>query len=440
MSIIVNASSIIMLSFFLQIAFGALLFAGDYRKKNSIYHIILVGILMLGISTCFMIIAYGFSSNILISSAYYIVSFGLVYVFFQYSFSESWEELLMCTLSGYLVQHIVAQFIQIFLRFNGFDARESQPMELLLFSLSQFIIYAIFYTIIYFSFARKTKKMNQTSGVRKKLILLTFATFVIILLLSSVRDAYAYESFILNIISRFFSVICCFFVFVLRYYVIEHQEQETERQLLEQMNEMQMKQYKLSSETIDLINQKCHDMRHQIQLWEKQGGADVSELDDMRRLISIYDTSVKTGNDVLDTILTEKSIFCEHNGINLSCIMDGRSIDFMKQSDICTLFGNALENAIEAVSKIDNRDDRIISMHLFCKQNMVVFTCENNYNGIIDIREGQIKTSKGDEAYHGFGVRSIRRVATSYGGEAIIEIDDMFRISVVIPVPVSLAD
>jgi sensor histidine kinase regulating citrate/malate metabolism len=158
----------------------------------------------------------------------------------------------------------------------------------------------------------------------------------------------------------------------------------------------------------------------------------------MKNLIGIYDSRIKTGNDTLDIILTERSLYCEKEGIRLSCIADGEKLGFMTTGDICSLFGNAVENAIEAVSKLDNPEDRIISFQVREKSGMLVITVDNYYSGTLRVENGLPKSTKGDDDNHGFGMKSIRLVAEKYGGEVSVTVDDMFHLSVIIPLPTKI--
>ncbi|MCR5545877.1 MAG: ATP-binding protein [Lachnospiraceae bacterium] len=432
-----GAIASVLTSFFLQIYIGSLLFTTGYRRKRSVRQILPVVLVFLGLAILLM--WFFFYTDVIWYSQliYYILCVAFLYLTLMYSYEESKEELLLCTVSGYLSQHIASQVNQSFFVYQV-DASIVSRMEpdgyIMLYSIIHGCMTAVIYFGIYHLFAKRTKRLPETPIVKKSMMILSGVTFLLVIFFSGVRDHYASQSYTLTVVSRVFSVFCCIFIFVLRYNIIQMQEQEMENRLLAQMNQMQLHQFKLSQETIELINLKCHDMRHEIRVWEKRGFSDKKELEELQNLISIYDTSVKTGNDVLDTILTEKSIFCEYNEIHLSCIMDGQWLSFMKESDICTLFGNALENAIEAVLKIENPENRMISMRLVKRQNMLVFTCENYYNGEIGMSNGLPKTTKEDESFHGFGIRSIRRVATSYGGEATIELDELFHLSVIIPI------
>jgi hypothetical protein len=63
--------------------------------------------------------------------------------------------------------------------------------------------------------------------------------------------------------------------------------------------------------------------------------------------INMFETQNNTGNQVLDVILTGKSLQCVENKINFTFLADGKLLNFMNVMDICSIFGNALDNAKE---------------------------------------------------------------------------------------------
>ena len=101
----------------------------------------------------------------------------------------------------------------------------------------------------------------------------------------------------------------------------------------------------------------------------------------MEKTINLYDSTVKTGNEVLDTILTAKSLSCTKNGISLSCVADGKQLSFMKDEELYSLFGNALDNAIEAVMKIERAEERIIGLNLYTVGNFIALNVYNTFAG-----------------------------------------------------------
>ena len=72
-------------------------------------------------------------------------------------------------------------------------------------------------------------------------------------------------------------------------------------------------------------------------------------LAEMEGDIHRYEAENKTGNPVLDTLLTAKSMYCQQHGINLTCVADGTLLNFLTTGEICTIVGTALDNATESV-------------------------------------------------------------------------------------------
>lgn len=162
---------------------------------------------------------------------------------------------------------------------------------------------------------------------------------------------------------------------------------------------------------------------------------DSQELDKMRELLNIYDSSVQTGNETLDILLTERSLYCEKYGIRLSCIVDGSKLDFMSVSDICSLFGNALENAIRAVEIIEDPEERIISLKVQEKNGMLLIRVDNSFRGNLVFDGDLPQTTKKKDGYHGYGLKSIQMVAKKYAGVMRIQTDEQFVLTVMIPIP-----
>ena len=117
---------------------------------------------------------------------------------------------------------------------------------------------------------------------------------------------------------------------------------------------IEAEKHKISAENIAFINMKCHDLKYQIAAIKKiSGGEQAENIQELEKAVSVYDLSLKTGNETLDNLLFERSILWDKYHINFTCIADGSQLDFIIPSDIYSLFGNALDNAIESVRLID---------------------------------------------------------------------------------------
>ena len=177
------------------------------------------------------------------------------------------------------------------------------------------------------------------------------------------------------------------------------------------------RQYEISKDTIDLINVKCHDIKYKLGALLSEGNKPASEaVEDLKSSISIYDTRISTGNKILDVILTEKSLYCEQNGINFSCMADGAKLSFMDDGDLYCLFGNIVDNALEAVGKLPERERRVVNLVVKEKNGVLTVQEENYFSGELKFVDGLPRTTKGDSDYHGFGTRSIRMIVNKYGG------------------------
>ena len=190
------------------------------------------------------------------------------------------------------------------------------------------------------------------------------------------------------------------------------------RRLTHQLD-AQRRQYEISRQTIESINIKAHDIRHQIRHLfagsPERASVDPEFLREVTREVNVYDAVADTGNDALDVVLTEKGLICERDSISLSLIADGSALGFMSAADIYSFFGNALDNAIEAVqAKQDGV--RAISIDVRSRLGAVCIHVENSCTGEVHFVDGLPQTTKPDRKNHGFGVKSMRLVIEKYGG------------------------
>ncbi len=212
------------------------------------------------------------------------------------------------------------------------------------------------------------------------------------------------------------------------------------KQELEKINYLwqhQKNQYNLAKENINLINQKCHDLRHQVAAIRIMSNAnDLTDyLKDIENSINIYDSIVRTGNEALDIILTEKSLFCQSHSITISCVADGARLNFMAPVDLYTIFGNAIDNAIESVMNSKEHENRLIDVMIFKKNDLLIINIINPLNRPLDL-EGDLpkSTKSGNNGYHGFGLKSIRYTVDKYAGFMTIDTSGQsFTLSIVIP-------
>lgn len=199
----------------------------------------------------------------------------------------------------------------------------------------------------------------------------------------------------------------------------------------------QYDQYRNYQDSLDLIHVKYHDLKHQIAALRMETDEEKRRkwLDAMEEEVSAFETLNKTGNQVLDTILAAKIFHCRKNKIQVTCVADGKLLDFMHVMDICSIFGNALDNAIEHVVLIPEEEKRLIHMSVSAKKNFVFIKIENYCETeIVKNEHSLITTTKADKQNHGFGLRSICAAAEKYGGSVNFEqVQNWFELKILIP-------
>ena len=212
------------------------------------------------------------------------------------------------------------------------------------------------------------------------------------------------------------------------------------RQELDAINHIlrqQYEQYQLSRDNIELLNHKYHDMKHQISVIRAEADPIKKEayLEEMESGIRLYEAQNKTGNSVLDTILTSKSMYCVQHDINFTCVADGSLMDFMEVMDICTVFGNVLDNAIESVEQLRDSSLRLIRAAVFAQNNFLIIRVENYCETELIMDDGLPVTTKGDKRYHGYGIKSMRYTIEKYEGSLTIHTENhWFTLRILIPI------
>lgn len=313
-----------------------------------------------------------------------------------------------------------------------------------LFMMLRMSIFCLIAFALYYLFITKRISREASLQVPGKRV---FALFLTVILVSIVFDMGVKRLPGLGIdmsyliLFRITQIVMVFTILALEFELLYSSSMKVQNATIERLMRDREAQYELSRDTIDAINMKMHDIRHQIRHLEdgSEGTAvlDKGVLQDIAREVNVYDTHVTTGNDALDTILTEKTLLGEREQISLASIVDGEALAFMSPTDLYVLFGNALENAFEAVRKLDDPEKRNISLLVRRVANMASIHMENYFAGeIVYDAYGNIMSSKMNPEEHGYGVRSMRQIVEKYGGTMTLSAEGQtFSVNMLIPIP-----
>lgn len=384
----------------------------------------------------------GISQTAWYSSVMFLSMFAVTLLTIHLSYEGAFKSVLFCAIAGYTMQHIAQEsyeILNIALGLNGKLASDFYGDAAISWNgLSWFVIllyaciFIIVYTVLNELFAARAE---EEIGIKS--FYMTIVSLVIVLVDVVISSSVTYlvpsgANSLLAAIAHLYNIICCLLVLFLLFELPKRMNAEKELDVVRRIHHREKQQYFMMKENIDLINMKCHDMKHQLRLLT-EAGARGEFIEEMENVIAVYDSTVKTDNDVLDVILTEKSLLCRKLSIQLSCIVDGARLDFMKDTDIYSLFGNILSNAIEAVEKLPP-EQRMISISVRSYNSVFVINVSNNYEGDINFDDNLPATNKSDKDFHGFGMKSIRYIVDKYNGEMKITTEKhTFNIKIVFP-------
>ncbi|MCH5198436.1 MAG: GHKL domain-containing protein [Oscillospiraceae bacterium] len=137
-------------------------------------------------------------------------------------------------------------------------------------------------------------------------------------------------------------------------------------------------------------------------------------IDTIYNEISFHSLFGNTKNKYLDLLINKYQSVCDTNGISFDTSIKTANLAFMEAPDIITLISNILDNAVEAAKpSIEKRIDLSIN-HV---NNFDVLTCSNSCDKKPSSSGKTLHTTKSSEGFHGFGIKSIKRITDKYNGE-----------------------
>ena len=329
------------------------------------------------------------------------------------------------TVSVLALQHVAASLHTLLTLLLGLEAYSLSWMT------AAFLCFLFIAAGAYFLFIRSFHTLDIGRMDDMHLFYIGGGIVIMVLVLSLIpQDGF---SFTARLITCLYDMIGCAFGLALLYAEFHTGKLEKEVITLQELIQKEERQRAMRSENMELVNIKCHDIKKQLS--NLGGRIGDRELKDLEDLVEIYDSSYKTGNNTLDVILAEKSLYCGQHGITLTCIAEGGKLGFMTASDIYSIFGNAIDNAVAAVETLP-RDKRIISLTVRENFGLLSVHIENYFDGQMSFMDGLPETTKGDRDYHGFGMRSIAYTTKKYEGTCTVKAEDgLFSLDILLPLP-----
>lgn len=361
---------------------------------------------------------------------------GMMFCLLYFTIDISEKMVLYCCMKAFLSAEFMAS-LEWQLEYFVHNGREKRDF------LNWIILILVYGAVagIYWVIDKRMKRGDTELEVGNKELFSTLLIVACAYTISNLSFVYQNTPFSGTILSDIFTIRTlsdCAGLAILYAYQSLRYEVSAEKELskIQSMLTAQYDSYRNYQEVTDLINMKYHDLKHQIAGLRAEQDPQKRSLwiDQMEGELAAYQPERQTGNQVLDGVLDGKMPLIHNYQIEFTCVADGSLLKFMHVTDICTIFGNALDNAIEHVLLIPDPEKRIIHMEVSARKQFVYAEIRNYCNQDVTIRNGFPITKKKDAKNHGFGIKSISYTVKKYNGTVQFGVKDhFFSIRILIP-------
>lgn len=155
-----------------------------------------------------------------------------------------------------------------------------------------------------------------------------------------------------------------------------------------------------------------------------------SEYDELKNYMNKYNKNITNlDNDVLicknkiiDAICLSKKNICKEKGINIKFDIKIPEIISIDDLDLCVIYGNILDNAIEACNRMkDQSREKFIDIKSNILRGYLTIKIVNSKDGVSIKRNGKFITLKKDKKNHGIGLYSVQKSVDKYNGQVILK-------------------
>lgn len=219
--------------------------------------------------------------------------------------------------------------------------------------------------------------------------------------------------------------------------IMKDNEIKSENRLIKEKMDMQYKHYLSLQESQETIKKIHHDINNHMICIKKMYGnnsAASEYIEDISNQIYSCNYNFDSKNMVLDIILSEKKYICDKNKIDFLVDINFDKCNFMDMVDICSIFSNILDNAIEACNKIKDKDKKI-TLKGTVINDFFVIKCINTKENDVLLSGDNIITDKKDKDLHGIGINSVKSSLKKYDGSVEFKFEeDEFTVVICIPI------
>lgn len=285
---------------------------------------------------------------------------------------------------------------------------------------------------------RKGKLVIKITAYKNMFILITFNVILVLGGVAVFTNALNKEFNLNTVILIFFVAI--FLTTVLTFSLIFKIEKESKKEIKTRLKlqqiELELKQSQDIVSITDNLRKLRHDMNNHIGLiktmiYEQKYDELKEYVDDLYQDVAVANEYIVLENKTLSVLLNSKRDKAKELNIDFESFVAASDFN-MPEKDICVLFGNILDNAIEAASKAVNT--KFVNISIQKTESGCIIQCENSMGEKPVMKKGKFLTSKADKNLHGIGTGNIIDVVNKYNGKVNFDFDeDIFNVRIVIP-------
>lgn len=205
-------------------------------------------------------------------------------------------------------------------------------------------------------------------------------------------------------------------------------EKNNELQLFLTKNKLEYQYYKIAGESVEEIHILRHEISNQLQTAyylfsenDEKGKQEAMDIiNDLQKGLSHITMVDYCDNTVINAIMTIKFAEAKKRGIHTEYEIGSIGHLVIGESDICSIFTNLFDNAMEACLN-HPVSDNFICVRIYEKAGYLVIQFKNSFNGIVLEKDNQYMTTKKDKVHHGYGMKLLKAIVKKYDGEMRIE-------------------
>ncbi|MBQ9375768.1 MAG: GHKL domain-containing protein [Ruminococcus sp.] len=338
-----------------------------------------------------------------------------------------------------LITELITVYVSRFAFGIGITEHTSNDMLLLIQSGTAKLLYFLTAYLIS-KFATKEIRSDLKNTKSALLLLLPIASIVVLLGIVRITELYATTDniYILFSVATILLMYANITVFWVHESLLKTQRENTELQLQAQKAELDTEYYTLLQNQYENSNILIHDIkRHLLSIKELSNENDCDGIEHyIDNLYSEYEVkNIKkySNHKLVNAIINRYAKVFADSGITFNCDIRNIDFSFIADNDLTSLLDNLLENALEASR--DSEEKKVELQITPTNVNYISLTLNNSCSTAPNIKNGKLITTKKKSAPHGYGIKSIKRIADKYDGDVSFEYDEpnyLFKMRIIL--------